>query len=224
MNEPAVDLSDRCSVCGQDVETIGNVSDSALKEQGVPEVLIALVRSQSEAIQSHMSPPGKLGLTALLDKRRLQYGLVDELFGIQAVFDRVYVAQIPGRGAKETYGNTTILKTQITKAREEFECPRGILISAGLGAMDTLASNGIALGHVVTLLRQSPWRMEMAEIAGDVKKILVLRAGDLSGSEDLALSLRHGEAELVYQDDEHVFVDPDGTPWKPSTPYISPEY
>lgn len=67
---------------------------------------------------------------------------------------------------------------------------RGLLLGAGLGALDILASHGINLGDVVLFGKYAgvweEWRQPGATSSRDVRKLLVIQADDILGSEGLA--------------------------------------
>lgn len=185
-------------------------------------------RKIEEALKERMSPAGKLNLPPLLDKRRWQYGIPDEAFYVQPVFDRIFVWQVP-EDEGDTFAGTSIVKPDSVKSREEGETPRGILIGAGLGALDSLRSNGIDLGHMVHFVRLSPWRRELAPVEGLTMNFVVLRAGDLVDSEDLAAAMRAGKVEVVAEANKdgfmlHALRGEDGKVWAPSEPFKSEDY
>jgi hypothetical protein len=157
---------------------------------------------QSNRIRLRMSPPGGLRLPKLLDERRLQFGIVDGAFRTQVTFERVFVWQIP-RVETETFEGTRIIAPQNTRKRLEREASRGVLVGAGLSALDRLRSNGIELGHIVQIIRNAPWRIQVDSIAGQDFHVIVLQAGDLLGSEDLAAELLAGKAEVKEELNEH---------------------
>src|SRR5690349_5617893 len=77
-----------------------------------------LAERVSDAIAARMTPAGGLGLPPLLDERRLQYGIPDEAFEADALFDRVLVWQInPKHEDKETFGDTMIIKPETQEKR-----------------------------------------------------------------------------------------------------------
>lgn len=175
---------------------------------------------ESAVLGEHMSPAGALNLPPLLDARRLEYGLPDELFGSQATFGYVLVYQLPQLEG-DTYGDTSIVMTDRAKDREKFEAPRGIVVSAGLKAMDELRSNGIDIGHIVQFSRNIPYRARMAIINAQERHLIILQAGDIFASEDLARFRVLGKYEVrISTDDEtqfdyHYNSDADGKLWKP---------
>lgn len=143
--------------------------------------------------------------------------------GMQAVYDRVLVWQFPDeRVGKETYGDGPIMKPEHVKKRIAQSIPRGMIISVGLGAMDALRSNGMDVGHVVYFCVNSPHRLPLDD--SDQKFIVLIRAGDLVASEDLAQALDKGETHIVEDENlagrEHNLRDADGKLWKPRLPWM----
>lgn len=183
-----------------------------------------LLKGDAKA-KSGMSPAGALGLPKLLDRRRLEYGIPDGAFRLSCAFDRIYVYQLEWDN-KETYGDTSIVKPDSKRARDRTESPRGVLIAAGLRALDALRSNGFALGHIVGLIELAPYRVECDTVDGRSHQILIMNAGDLIGSEDLAEQIKNRTVRIVEQSIDtpdgvkvqHVFVDENGKSWNPAMP------
>jgi hypothetical protein len=178
------------------------------------------VQKEDAALRAHMSPAGALGLPELLDARRLEHGIPDEAFGLACAFGYVLVWQI-SQAEGETYGDTSIIMTDRTKEREKQEAPRGIVVSAGLAALDGLRSNGIDLGHTVLFSRNIPYRARIAIIGAHSYHLIVLQSGDIFASEDLARQQILGKSEVAIstdadtQFDYHYHADADGKLWKP---------
>lgn len=172
-------------------------------------------------IGSHISE-GSIGLGPLVDKKRKQYGIPDEAFFNQCpAFNKILVAQIP-EDEGETYGGEggLIIKTEIAKTRELVEAPRGVIVGAGLQALDVLRSNGMDIGHTVGFTRLAPFRRPFATIAGERLTLIVLVAGDIVDSEDLGQQLRARKVRVVAkQNDEgvriHQYIDERGQLWSP---------
>lgn len=184
---------------------------------------MSMTTQEIEERSRRIAPAGTLGLPKLLDDRRLQYGVIDDAFKVQAAFDRVFVLPLESeQGA--TYGNTGILMPDTVRARKDAQAARGLLIGAGLLALDALRSNGIDLGHVVTFINNAPFMYEYGYLGGKRRYFLLMRAGDLCGSEDLAASMRDGTVRVGEEDDCHVFVDTGGRVWKPRDPWQGDDY
>ncbi len=126
----------------------------------------------------------------------------------QPAFDRICVYQYPEEMARrETFAEGgVVLKPENVRARDEKVSPRGLLVAAGIEAMDYLRSNCIALGHIVWTARFSPWAhvIERRE-TGDVT-MMFMRAGDIVGSEDVLRLIREGKVAIeVGPDGKHVY-------------------
>lgn len=173
-----------------------------------------------EEVCKHLSPKGSpLGLGQLVEEKRWKYGIVDAAwYGQHAAFDRVLVWQI-AEEESDTYNGGLIVKTEIAKKRELVEAPRGVIVSAGLGALDVLRSNGIDLGHTVGFARLSPFRRPIGVFAGTPLALIVLHVGDIVDSEDLGSQLRTREVRIVGKEIEgvtqHHFVDKNAKAWTP---------
>lgn len=176
---------------------------------------------QAEIQKASMAPPGGLpGVTGLLEQRRLEYGIPDHMFDAHASFGFVMVHQIT-RVVGNTYGESKILLTEVAKDRETKEAPRGIIVSAGLDALDKLRSNGIDLGHIVMFSRSVPYRASMGFAGLKEQKLIILQVGDIFSSEDTATMLFDGQVGISQSTDEitgfvyHYYNDADGKVWKP---------
>lgn len=179
--------------------------------------------------EKHMSPAGSLGLPPLLDERRLQYMLPDVVFSHQALFDRVLIMQLNERDDDaEFYEGTSIIKTQQRQAADVEALPRGIVVSAGLHALDNLRANGVELGHIVTFIKQAPFRLPLASVEGVNFYIMCLRDGDLNTSEDLVKMLREGKVKVERrkfgEQEQHCYVDENGKQWDPAKPATDWDY
>ena len=121
----------------------------------------------------------------------------------EASYDRVVVFSVPeDKAARETaIKGGVIIKPQGTQDREWRETPRGILVSAGLGARDVLRGHGMGLGHMIWVARLSPWRHVVERTtAGDIE-FLFLRVGDVVGSETLQKQIADGLVTVEMQKD-----------------------
>lgn len=180
--------------------------------------------------EKHMSPAETLKLPPLLELRRQKYLLPDEVFGHQALYDRVLVMQLSERddADNEKFEGTNFYKTQSKQAADLEAMPRGILVSAGLKALDNLRANGIDLGHVVTFIKMAPFRLPLGSIEGVHFNVLVMRDGDLNTSEDLVSLQRAGKVRVEVKSfngaDCHCFVDESGKQWDPSCPVADWDY
>ncbi len=165
---------------------LSNIEDAAAREE--------LANRIEADIRTRQSAPNSLGLSPLLEKRRFQYTIPDEAFQEVCLWDRIYVWQIMPRYQEgKTYGGSDIWMPETAQKRELQESCRGVLVSAGLKAMDNLRSNGVELGSVVSFIRFGPWHKPIGTFAGThLQYLLVLRDGDLIGCEDLQDAITAG--------------------------------
>lgn len=178
-----------------------------------------------QAIREKISPKGALGLPPLLDERRLAYGVVDNAFATQAIYDRILVYQLPAHTGETFMEGGRIIAPDTSRDYMRRECPRGLLLGAGLGALDIIRSHGVDLGHIVTTIAMVPFRLIVDHVDGKPFEVLMMRAQDLVGSEDLAEALRSGllKVSSVSEDDgprSHRYEDLEGNMWNPVMPWL----
>ncbi len=204
----------------------GKGSTAKAFTQATPERIAEL----EAELEKHISPPGALKIaelrSELLEKERLEKRLPDELFQQQPFNDRILVYRFAENQSETFVPGVLIEMTDQSKQKRHNQVPRGIIIGAGLGALDTLRSNGIDLGHTITILRNVPWRIVCVDIGGVEFSLLVLRDGDVIGSETLQQALVSGEckiAQKILEDGgtQHVYVDKDGKNWIPRPAWVS---
>lgn len=181
-------------------------------------------KDTADAIRQRQSPKGAFGLPELLDARRLKYAIPDGAFQRCSVYDRILVWQIPSDEG-ETFGDTMIIMPETSKVKARESAPRGIIVSAGLLALDHLRSNGMDLGHIVNFVIQAPWRLQIDTVNGHPFFLLILRDGDLIASEDLQYALKNGECTITNNNqNQHIFTDKQGKQWQPQLPFIPEDY
>jgi hypothetical protein len=143
-----------------------------------------------DRLRRSLSPLGTYNIPELLDKRRFEHLIPNGAFESYPVFDKCYIWQISMLNGRNTYKEGgKILKPDNELAREKNTAPRGVLVSAGLKAMDALYSTGIEIGHIVRFKKFSPFIMPVGEIEGKELAVMVIRDGDVEASEDLASSI-----------------------------------
>lgn len=192
-----------------------------------------LERMEAEA-KAKMAPAGALGLHPLVDQRRLEYLIPDGAFKYAAMFDRIIVAQLPEQAGETFIKGGKIVMSARERDRKTKEAPCGVIISAGLGALDQLASNGCGLGHLVYFIRNAPYRFEVDSVCNISINVMLMRAGDIVASVDLHDTLVAGQAKIEVVETaekdatgrefiarQHVFTDPQGRTWTPTAPWIS---
>lgn len=129
-----------------------------------------------------------------LKERRQKYEIPETMY--EPVFDRCLVFQIP-TVESDTFKGSILVKPEVTKTREKNSSPRGVLVAAGLTARDQLESHGIEIGDIVWFARLSLWKHE---IDAGSKQFAVIRAAEISGSEDLKERLATGAAQIERAD------------------------
>jgi hypothetical protein len=176
-------------------------------------------RQLQRDIESSFPDPGTMGLPKLLDAKRVKYGIPASAWSSQAVFNKILVWQLPIDEAA-TYGGGLIVKTDERKARERNEAPRGVIVSAGLQALDELRSHGVDIGHTVHFTHTAPFRKRLPSIAGKEPSLVILHSGDIFDSEELADNLRARKCRIVDRVvngvTEHFYCDENGKSWTPA--------
>jgi co-chaperonin GroES (HSP10) len=155
-------------------------------------------KRRTELLKAKMSPPGALGLPPLLEEHRLKYGIPDGAFKVQALFDRIFVFPIDafdGDEAEKTTGG--LFKPNTTKLKDKQEGHRGVIISAGLTAMDRLMSHGVELGDIVITNKNVPYANRCEQLSEFDVFTLIMREADLAGDETLQARIRAGKQLIV---------------------------
>lgn len=181
---------------------------------------------ESVAIRAQMSPPGALGLPVLLEARRLEYGIIDGYFEATPCYDRVHIFQIDQFASATFDPKGTIIMPDSAKQRQTHECPEGIIVGAGLTALDHLRSHGMDLGHRVIFIRNAPWRVRVGMVLGKPQSVLPMTCGDIGASYDTTKELRSRRARVKYDKEkhEHRLIDADGNEWAPTVPWKESDY
>lgn len=182
-----------------------------------------------KALKANISKAGALKLPNLLDQRRRKYEIPDQAFDVAPAFDRIFVWPVSDFDGQQTYGDTKILMTDVREKAEKYHTPRGILVAAGLRALDNLKSHGIELGDEIEFIESAPFLRRVGVYAGTELGMYELRDGDITGSRDLAKRLRSGKVKVAlksFTDQEgrkttqHVYVDEKGKFLAPMDPWI----
>ena len=163
---------------------------------------IAALEMQQEAQRQNMSGPRELRLPPLLEKRRLEWNIPDQEFYYVASYDWVGVYQIPPiTGQIDRAGTGRIIKPDQTKAIELATAARGIIITAGLAAMDYLESHGHQIGAIVRFVRLAPYRQEVGKIGNRDFELVTIKPGDICSNEDHFPLIQSGRMKLVREKD-----------------------
>lgn len=166
---------------------------------------------ETKAIKAKMSPPGVLNLPPLLEARRLEFGITDGAFREQAAFERILIHQLPlAHELGSRVGSGVLYRPEDSESAAKRSSCRGIIVSAGLRALDDIRTNGMDLGHIIQFIHLVPFSIPVDYLDnGELRSLLNLNAGDILASEDLALQLRTGEMELFFQEfgenSHHIF-------------------
>lgn len=105
-------------------------------------------------------------------------------------FDRVFVYPID-TADQPTATAAGIILADVTKERANAQ--RGLLIMAGAKGVEELYSHGIGIGDIVITARLSPWSRMWLDPEGRQHRVLILTAGDITASEDLATAYDKGD-------------------------------
>lgn len=212
-------------------KAIANLTQQHPELKGKEEELRKNMAEESayeEELRKQVSPAGALGLPPLLDKKRLEWLIPDSAFAAAfgTLYDRILVYKIPmlvkTRAEDKTYGGGLIVKPDVGREREQREAPRGVIVGAGLKALDALRSNGVDVGHTVVYIKTSVWSVPNMYVAGKWERLEVLRDGDLIYSEDLSDAVRSKACRLVRNEEGvHFYEDVDGKRWDPVMPWIA---
>jgi co-chaperonin GroES (HSP10) len=122
------------------------------------------------------------------------------------VFDRIFVAPLEDKELEETAGGIKLAASTQAKLSSQ----RGLLIGAGARAVEQLYGHGISLGHLVVCARFSPYSRTYM-VKGRMHEMLVLRASEVTGSEDLQIAYDKGDGYLeMSAEGEVAFCTRDG--------------
>lgn len=152
---------------------------------------------RTKLIREKMSPPEVLKLPPKLEAARQKHGIPDGFFRTCAGFDRIFVFPLDPFDQDDKIPGTSLYRPQLTKQKDLQEGYRGVLISAGLTAMDRLMSHGYELGDVVMTNKNVPFARRVEQLEGFDMFVLVMRDGDLAGNETLQEDIRAGRRRVV---------------------------
>jgi hypothetical protein len=127
----------------------------------------------------------------------------------QAMYNRIIVYRLPDKAAaRESFTEGgLIVKPETVASNTKYKSPRGVIVSAGLQAMDVLRGNGIGLGDIIWMASHTPWRFEVERTTeGESIEFFFMQAGDVVISEDLIKRLKNGTAKIEIRDGKHQLV------------------
>lgn len=166
-----------------------------------------VARSISEKLMASLKPRGYFNIPPLLDERRFIYGIPNGAFAQWPAFDKVYIYQVTTKERSTYTDGGSILMPEARIAHERNTAPRGIIVSAGLQALDSLRSSGFDLGHIIRFKKFSPFIQPVDDIDGVELTVMVIRDGDIVGSEDLAAAYHRKEVSIVNVAEESLGYD-----------------
>lgn len=217
-SKPFVDLG-RHSKGSTDITAMEEAGDNSFEKSAA-----ALALEIDASTKAQMSPAGALKLTPHLDKKRLDHGIIDGCFDTCAEFDRILVYQLPA--SEHTFGNSGIIMPQASAKRVAQETPKGVIVSAGLGALDVLKTSGQEVGDTILFIKQGMWRIVCGWVRHVEVHLMVLSVGDIVSNQDKAKRLREGDIRMLWLEEtnEHVVVDRFGKQFKPRSPWVGADY
>lgn len=159
--------------------------------------LFLVAESIEKKLKASLKPKGFYNIPELLDERRLEYLIPNGAFESQPGFDKVYIWQLSTvEGNTYTKGGSIIMPDNVIAAKRH-TAPRGVLVAAGLKAMDALYSSGFEIGHIVRFKKMAPFIQPVDTIEGHELTVMVVRDGDIVSSEDLATNIHSRKTKIV---------------------------
>lgn len=130
----------------------------------------------------------------------------------QACFERIIVYRIPDEAsARQTFSEGgTIIKPDMTQQTQKDRSPRGVVVSAGLEALDVLESHGMEVGELVWFSPHVPYRFEVERTTGGKPiEFFFMNVGDIILSEDILGRIYEENSMCIgtsEQSGKHVYV------------------
>lgn len=123
-----------------------------------------------------------------LEARMKQYGF--ELPNFAAIYDRVLIYPLDKKDQPDMTAGGIVLAAE-TKNRATAQ--RGVIVSAGVRALEELFAHGLGIGDVVVWARFSNWpRTYFDSRTGHPHTVYIVQAGEIAASEDLKRDLDGG--------------------------------
>ena len=151
----------------------------------------------ADALEKSLAPLGTYRLPGMLDRRRLEFGIPNGCFEHFPLFDKVYIWQLNMTERKTYSEGGTIIKPEARIAHDRSTAARGIIVAAGLAALDSLRSTGVDLGHIVRFKKFAPFIQVVQEVSGVELTVMTLRDGDCVSSEAHAREFHEGRVRIV---------------------------
>jgi hypothetical protein len=152
---------------------------------------------------------------SLLEQRIREHKIPD--WPGQAMYGRIIVYRVPDKAAqRETFseGGVIVMPEDLADSKK-WRAPRGVIVSAGLQAMDVLYGNGLGLGDMIWMASHTPWRFEVdSKVKGEKvesTEFFFMQAGDAVLAEDLYEKIKAGTVRVVRgEDGRHHYEADDG--------------
>lgn len=153
-------------------------------------------------LQKAPEPPVRFPLRPpkLVDRMR-EHGIEFPRFA--PAFDRVFVYPLDKQTQPDATAGGIILAEQV---KQKLVAQVGVLIMAGPKAIEELYGHGISVGDVVVTARLSPWERTYFSKTNRPHRILLLRASEVVGSEDLLEALESGALQMEMDSSGHVTI------------------
>src|SRR5678816_156839 len=131
-----------------DIQNINAASLGFNPHDAMAQRLADDTRKNLELQAKYVSPPGAFGLSPLLDERRVKMLIPDGAFRIACAFDRILMWPLADSTFGEGKASEHIFFADVGREQDAMTSPRGVVISAGLEALDVLRTNGMDVGHI----------------------------------------------------------------------------
>jgi hypothetical protein len=124
----------------------------------------------------------------------------------QACFERVIIYRIPDEESASEKTEGGLWKAPSRVDIDKDRSPRGVVVSAGLAAMDVLVSNGMQLGELVWFAPHVPFRFVVGRKNNQDIQFYFMNVGDIVLSEDILQRAVDGDLKLERRmNGQHVY-------------------
>jgi len=107
----------------------------------------------------------------------------------QALYERVLIFKIPEASTAsdeiDIGDGKKLVKPETRVGVDVSRCPRGIIVSAGLRAMDIMRAQGMELGELIWFAPHVPFRFVVKQRSGQDDEFSFMNVGDIILSEDV---------------------------------------
>jgi hypothetical protein len=126
----------------------------------------------------------------------------------QISFEEVMIYQIPDAemGGDKFGKDSALYKPETTADTDRRRCPRGVIVSAGLGALGMLRDHGMQLGEMVLFSPHAPNRFQVKRSNGQAVEFFFMHVSDVKVSEDIPGRLVNGELKLAHEKGDFLFI------------------